>query len=103
MDERQQSLFQATPLLHKASFMPPKEQESLKKAATAQELRVLAYLQSNSPAGASTIWRETQQGEPLTSTRRCLTNLAEDGRVVKMGETVKGMFGKSEHLWRVVK
>ena len=36
---------------------------------------------------------------PITSIRRAMTNLTDDGMIVKTQETVKGVYGKNEHLW----
>jgi hypothetical protein len=100
---QQQSLFNQTPLIHHASFLPPQEHSSLLRSAGEQEKRIVKFLATVDKAGASTIWKATEKGEPITSTRRALTNLLDAGLVVKLDETQKGMFGKSEHLWRVAK
>jgi Fe2+ or Zn2+ uptake regulation protein len=100
----QQSLFNQTPVIHKADWMPPQEQTSLLLSAGEQERRVVNYLKEHSPAGASKIWEAIRKpNEPITSIRRALTNLAEAGTVVKMDETRKGIYGKQEHLWRMSK
>lgn len=99
----QQSLFNATPLAHKADWMPPTEQAALKKNAKDQESRVLAYFAKVSQASPSQVFAAVaKKGEPITSIRRAITNLTEAGRLEKLDVRVKGMCGKSEHVWRVV-
>jgi hypothetical protein len=39
---------------------------------------------------------------PLTSTRRALTNLMKQGKVMK-GEMAQGRFGKMVHTWKLAK
>lgn len=98
----QPTLFNSTPLIHKADWLPPVEQAALKANAADQERRVLAYLQKHSQAGASQIWQGIRKNnEPLTSIRRSLTNLSDAGRVEKLEQTVTGVYGRSEHLWRI--
>lgn len=99
----QQSLFNRSPLIHHAEFMPEPEQAALKHNANDQERRVLNYLREHHHAGASQIWQAVRVGnEPLTSYRRALTNLQSAGLVEKMAQTVTGVYGKQEHTWKFV-
>ena len=36
---------------------------------------------------------------PITSIRRAMTNLSDDGKLEKTKEYVVGNYGKKEHLW----
>lgn len=95
-----------TKLVHNTEFFTAEERESLTINAQKQENRVLEFLEARSDKsfGASKIWLHTKQGnEPITSIRRALTNLEKKGLVQKLSETVKGMFGKSEHTWKITK
>ena len=38
---------------------------------------------------------------PLTSVRRAITNLTNDGKLTKTKEMRKGMYGKSVHTWEL--
>lgn len=37
---------------------------------------------------------------PLTSIRRCISDLTEEGLLEKTETQVKGLYGRPEHLWR---
>lgn len=38
---------------------------------------------------------------PITSIRRALTNLSNDNFLEKSDETIIGMYGKPEHVWKL--
>jgi hypothetical protein len=40
-------------------------------------------------------------GTPLTSVRRAITNLTEQGVLEKTGRMVQGTYGKQVHMWRL--
>lgn len=78
------------------------------RKAREQEQAVLAFFRLNPGA-----WSPSQVHErvfsdrvPLTSTRRCLTNLSDPERypdppLRKTDERIDGPFGRPEHLWRL--
>ena len=45
------------------------------------------------------VYKAVNEKWPITSIRRAMTNLTDDGMIVKTQKTVKGVYGKSEHLW----
>ena len=99
----QQSLFPASPLVHKVAFMPAQEQASLKKNASEQEKRIMEYFRLVGRATPCQTWQAIgKEGEPVTSYRRAITNLTEQGKLEKLDVRVMGYFGKSVHVWRVV-
>jgi hypothetical protein len=38
---------------------------------------------------------------PITSIRRALTNLTNEGKIIKTGVKTVGLYNKKEHLWRL--
>jgi len=38
---------------------------------------------------------------PITSIRRAITNLTEQGKIVKTNTQRQGLYGKPEHCWRL--
>jgi hypothetical protein len=40
---------------------------------------------------------------PITSIRRAMTNLSDNGKLEKTNEFVMGNYGKKEHLWQLPK
>ncbi len=40
---------------------------------------------------------------PLTSIRRAISTLTKDGKLEKLDSMKKGLYGKDEHEWRIVK
>jgi len=81
-------------------------QKSISKAVT-QDDRVMYIMKKNDrPMSASTIWgkyRANFGNCPLTSIRRSLSNLKQYGSIRWTGEYKKGIYGKPERLWEVVK
>ena len=68
-----------------------------------QEDRVALYFigRPNLEVGASQVHRRLFSDRvPLTSVRRCLTNLEAAGVVEKCGKR-EGQYGRSESLWRL--
>ena len=69
----------------------------------AQEKAVLLCLKSfdrNRGLSASEIWKRLNRpNEPLTSTRRSLSDLQLENKVVKRNVKIIGMYGRPEHLW----
>lgn len=39
---------------------------------------------------------------PITSIRRSMTNLTDDGLLIKTGSKREGMYGRPEHVWALV-
>lgn len=69
------------------------------KQAVKQEVVILKVMQRGEPMSPSMVHDFLDQKWPITSIRRAMTNLTDDGKIVKTQKTVKGVYGKNEHLW----
>ena len=71
--------------------------------AEKQESKVLVLFKiRNRPMSPSQVHRELEKyGErlPMTSVRRAMTNLSNQGELMKTDTTVIGIYKKPEHLW----
>jgi predicted ArsR family transcriptional regulator len=65
-----------------------------------QEAVVLRLFQSVGEWQPSHIY-EALKVYPITSIRRTLTDLTARGYLIKSDVKKKGMYGKSEHVWRI--
>tara|TARA_Y100000385_G_C13066488_1_gene626939 strand:- start:117 stop:434 length:318 start_codon:yes stop_codon:yes gene_type:complete len=77
-------------------------QESLESSRKAKRQEIVIYdlfLLFNEPLSPSMVYKALNEKWPITSIRRAMTNLTDDGVIVKTQETVKGVYGKNEHLW----
>ena len=73
--------------------------DSSQKAAN-QAAVILKLLElSKAPMSPSMVYKALREEWPITSIRRAMTNLTDDGKIVKTQKTVKGIYGKKEHLW----
>lgn len=83
------------------------ELQKAKSKAVTQDDRVILIMRTKArPMSASTIWgkyRANFGNCPLTSIRRSLSNLKQYGSIRWTGEYKKGIYGKPERLWEVVK
>ena len=90
-------------------FNTNKEQgETLKSSNTkakTQEDDVFAMFKEAEKMSASEAWviYNLEGNTPLTSIRRAITNLCNQGVLVKTDKTKKGLYGKSEHIYKVSK
>lgn len=72
-------------------------------AARTQEDRVLAFFRNNRRAGG---WTPSEVNKiimpdcPLTSTRRAMTNLTYDGKLVRTEIKRRGPYGRAEFAWQ---
>ena len=73
--------------------------------AEKQEAAVLALFRNrNRPMSPSMVHREIEKfGKrwPITSVRRAMTNLANEGSLTKTDLQVVGIYSKKEHCWRL--
>lgn len=68
--------------------------------ASKQEFRVLDLFKKKKYLSPSQAWKHFEsEGIPLTSIRRAITNLTNDGFVVKTEQKVKGLFGRNETIY----
>lgn len=74
-------------------------------AAEKQDDAVLAiFRNARGPLSPSDVWGQVQQAGkawPLTSIRRAITNLTDDGALARLDLQKPGIYGKPEHLWSV--
>lgn len=76
--------------------------EAIGKAET-QEEAVLKIFQKHKRFTASDVWKWYGRDKcPLTSIRRAITDLCNEGRLVKCTEMKEGLYGKPEHYYRLV-
>ena len=76
--------------------------ESLDSSRKAKKQEVVIYdlfLLFNEPLSPSMVHNALNNKWPITSIRRAMTNLTDDGMIVKTQKTAKGVYGKKEHLW----
>ena len=83
--------------------LTPLQKQAARKQAGRQERTVLAVIEKlggrASPSQVMAHYPNEQT--PLTSLRRAITSLTEQGRLVKTGELHEGAYGKPEHVWRL--
>ena len=77
--------------------------DSLRKAKRQKVVIYDLFLLFNEPLSPSMVYKAVNEKWPITSIRRAMTNLTDDGMIVKTQETVKGVYGKNEHLWSLPK
>ena len=80
--------------------------EATQKAG-AQEEVILAFFKAKKIEkfawSPSEVWEACFFGRcPLTSVRRAMTNLTNQGKLERMDEQKKGPYGRPEHYWRLV-
>ena len=65
-----------------------------------QSLVIFRLLEmAKTPMSPSMVYKALGQEWPITSIRRAMTNLTDDGKIIKTQKTTKGIYGKKEHLW----
>lgn len=74
---------------------------SQKKTESQESLIYNFFLDNEEPLSPSMILNKSDLNCPITSIRRALTNLTLDKKIIKTSRTVKGIYGKPEHLWKV--
>ncbi len=83
--------------------------DTLKKSritAGKQNDKVLSFFQRHPDKEFSPVdvWRVVFDSKtPLTSCRRCMTTLEQQGYLVKTNNKVAGMYGKNNFTWRLNK
>lgn len=68
-----------------------------------QEDAVLAIMSSGRLMSPSEVWKAGDRAGKrwlLTSVRRAMSNLEDDGALVKTETTIAGPYGMPEHCWR---
>jgi|11_taG_2_1085331.scaffolds.fasta_scaffold07530_4 predicted ArsR family transcriptional regulator len=71
------------------------------KKAISQNEAIAAFMCSRKAASPSQVQSELfRNAVPLTSVRRAMTTLSDEGLLIKLDKTVIGQYGRPEHLWR---
>lgn len=82
-----------------------KELEQSIQQAEKQKAAILKIFQRWGKLTGSEAWKlfDPQGKSPLTSTRRSMTDLYNEGKLVKTKERKKGIYGSPEHYYKLVK
>lgn len=65
-----------------------------------QEQKIMkCFEQYERPLSPSMVLSLAELNCPITSIRRAMTNLSDDGKLEKTKDFVMGNYGKREHLW----
>jgi hypothetical protein len=76
------------------------------KSQEAKIMKCFKYYEGRYPRlrfSPSMVLNMTKLRCPITSIRRAMTNLSNEGKLVKTDKKVKGLYGKQEHLWSLPK
>tara|TARA_R110000751_G_scaffold283213_1_gene386541 strand:- start:220 stop:558 length:339 start_codon:yes stop_codon:yes gene_type:complete len=71
--------------------------------AKSQEEAILKIFNIKDKLSASEAWAiyDNKGNTPITSIRRAITNLYNDGKLLKTNEKIIGIYGKKEHIYMV--
>lgn len=76
--------------------------KSYRRQARTQSEKILAYFQETKGLRSpSEVQFAVLPRAPITSVRRAMTCLTDDGYLAKCEEKVPGQYGRPEHLWRL--
>ena len=67
-----------------------------------QEDRVFQLFRKKPVLSASQCWMMLYSKEPITSIRRSITDLTNNGKLQKTDRFITGMYDRSEHLYEIV-
>jgi len=73
--------------------------QSYEKAKTQEEKILECFNSCKEPLSPSMVLFQTGLNCPITSIRRAMTNLSNDGKLEKTKDYTLGTYGKREHLW----
>ena len=73
--------------------------KSQAKAKTQEEKIINCFKQYEKSLSPSMVLSITRLNCPITSIRRAMTNLSNDGKLEKTKNFVIGNYGKKKHLW----
>ena len=81
----------------------PDALDKARRRANGQRDRVLAFFEkmAGSMFAPHEVHRMIMPDAPITSVRRTMTDLTEEGKLVKTDEMVEGPYGDPVHLWRL--
>jgi len=75
--------------------------ESHAKAKTQEQKILLCFHAQGNPLSASVLCEMLNDAYPITSIRRALTDMTNQGDLEKTEKKVMGRYGKKEHQWRL--
>ena len=75
--------------------------ESHAKAKTQEKKILLCFPDQGNPLSASVICEMLNDAYPITSIRRALTDMTNQGDLEKTDKKVMGRYGKREHQWQL--
>lgn len=75
--------------------------QSHEKAKTQEQKILECFYSCEEPLSPSMVLSQTGLNCPITSIRRAMTNLSNDGKLEKTNDYVLGSYGKREHLWQL--
>ena len=73
--------------------------ESQAKAQTQNEKILDCFYSCDEPLSPSMVLARSGLNCPITSIRRAMTNLSNEGHLEKTNDYLKGIYVKREHLW----
>jgi hypothetical protein len=79
------------------------ESESLRKVVKQEAVIFGLFKSARTPMSPSMVYKALGEKWPITSIRRAITDLTDEGKIVKTQKTIKGIYGKKEHLWELPK
>ena len=73
--------------------------------ANSQEESIIKIFTDNPKLSASEAWKiyDSEGVTPITSIRRAITNLCNEGLLMKTDDTKEGLYGKKEHIYKISK
>lgn len=77
----------------------------MKNTPKSQEQAVLKIFKDKKKLSASEAWLlyNKKDNTPITSIRRAITDLCSEGELVKTLKTKEGLYGKPEHIYKIVR
>ena len=82
---------------------PDELAKSQAQALTQEQVIMKCFNQYEKPLSPSMVLSISGLKCPITSIRRAMTNLSDNGKLEKTKEFVMGNYGKKEHLWQLPK
>ena len=88
-------------MYHNSANETDPELTEYRHKAKRQDDVILDFFEVNHMMGhaPSEVWRYVLPNAPLTSIRRSMTNLTNEGKLVKTDKQRKGIYGRNEGIW----
>jgi hypothetical protein len=78
---------------------PDELAKSQAQALTQEQMIMKCFNHYEKPLSPSMVLSISGLNCPITSIRRAMTNLSDNGKLEKTNDYVEGLYGKQEHLW----